>query len=196
MRTSVILLAAASAVVTASLAWAEKADREKEIVVQANTSTANDNQRNLVFDGDVVITQGTMRLTADKVTVHQDPQQHKFYVAYGNPVTFRQKRDNVDEYVEAYAQRAEFDDLSDMLKLYDKARVKSGQNELTGNFISYDMTKELAQVAGAPPGQKAPEGSRVKVVIIPPKKDAQAAGAAAKPAPGVQLKPAESTGNP
>ena len=193
MRIRASLLAAAIAIAV-SPAWAERADREKEIVVQANGSTANEAQRNIVFDGDVVITQGTMRMTANKVTVHEDPQHHKFYVAYGNPVTFRQKRDNVDEYVEGYAQRAEFDDLNDMLKLYDKARVKSAQNELTGNFISYDMTKELAQVAGAPPGQKAPEGSRVKVVIIPPKKDAQ--GAAAKTAPGVQLKPAESTGNP
>ena len=196
MRIRVLLLATAVAAVAASPAWAERADREKEIVVQADGSTANEAKRDIVFDGDVVITQGTMRMTANKVTVHEDPQHHKFYVAYGNPVTFRQKRDNVDEYVEGYAQRAEFDDLNDMLKLYDKARVKSAQNELTGNFISYDMTKELAQVSGAPPGQKAPEGSRVKVVIIPPKKDAQAAGAAAKPAPGVQLKPAETTGNP
>ena len=192
MRTRAILLAAA---IAASPAWAERADREKEIVVQANGSTLDDVNRNVVFDGDVVITQGTMRMTANKVTVHEDPQHHKFYVAYGNPVTFRQKRDNVDEYVEGYAQRAEFDDLNDMLKLYDKAKVKSAQNELTGNFISYDMTKELAQVTGAPPGQKAPEGSRVKVIIIPPKKDAQAGAGAAKPAPGVQLKPAESTGN-
>lgn len=192
MRTRAILLAAA---VAASPAWAERADREKEIVVQANGSTLDDVNRNVVFDGDVVITQGTMRMTANKVTVHEDPKHHKFYVAYGNPVTFRQKRDNVDEYVEGYAQRAEFDDLNDMLKLYDKARVKSAQNELTGNFISYDMAKELAQVTGAPPGQKAPEGSRVKVIIIPPKKDAQAGVAPAKPAPGMQLKPAESTGN-
>ena len=57
--------------------------------------------------GNVVIVQGTMRLTADKVTVHQDPAGHKFYVAYGTPVTFRQKRDNVDEYVEGYALRAD-----------------------------------------------------------------------------------------
>ena len=192
MRTRSILLAAA---IAALPAWAERADREKEIVVQADGSTLDDVNRNVVFDGDVVITQGTMRMTANKVTVREDPQRHKFYVAVGNPVTFREKRDNVDEYVEGYAQRAEFDDLNDMLKLYDKAKVKSAQNELTGNFISYDMTKELAQVTGAPPGQKAPEGSRVKVIIIPPKKDAQAGAGAAKPAPGVQLKPAESTGN-
>lgn len=191
MTTRATFLAAVAVALAASPAWAERADRDKEIVVQANGSTADDVNRNIVFDGDVVITQGTMRMTANKVTVHEDPKHHKFYVAYGNPVTFRQKRDNVDEYIEGYAQRAEFDDLNDMLKLYEKARVKSNQNELTGNFISYDMSRELAQVAGAPPGQKAPEGSRVKVVIIPPKKDAQAGAQTGKPEPGIQLKPAE-----
>ncbi|HET9652539.1 MAG TPA: lipopolysaccharide transport periplasmic protein LptA, partial [Usitatibacter sp.] len=162
------------------------ADREKEIVVGADHLTADDAKRTSVFDGNVVVTQGTMRMTANKVTVKEDANRHKFYVAYGEPVTFRQKRDNVDEWVEGFAQRAEFDERSDMLRLFDNARVKSNQNEINGQFISYDMTKQVAEVLGAPPGQKPPEGSRVKVIIIPPKKDAQAG---ARPAPGVQLKP-------
>jgi len=184
MRIEAFLLAAALA---CAPAWAAKSDREKEIVMNADHGFADDAKRMTTFEGDVVITQGTMRITADKVTMREDPNHHKFYVAYGNPVSFRQKRDNADEYIEGYAQRAEFDDLSDMLKLYEKARVKSAQNELTGNFISYDMGREVAEVMGAPPGQKAPAGSRVKVTIIPPKKDAEAQ--AGKPQPGVQLKP-------
>jgi lipopolysaccharide export system protein LptA len=192
MRIEALLLAAALA---AGPAWAEKADREKEIVMNADHGVADDAKRTTTFDGDVVITQGTMRITADKVTVHEDPNHHKFYVAYGNPVTFRQKRDNADEYIEGYAQRAEFDDQTDMLKLYDKARVKSNQNELTGNFISYDMGRELAQVSGAPPGQKPPEGSRVKVVIIPPKKGEDGKAAPAPAQPGIRLKP-DTSGTP
>ena len=38
-----------------------------------------------------------MRMTANKVTVKEDAERHKFYVASGSPVTFRQKRDKVDE---------------------------------------------------------------------------------------------------
>jgi lipopolysaccharide export system protein LptA len=185
MRIEALLLAAAVAV---SLpAWAEKADREKEIVIGADHSTANDTSRTLTFDGNVVITQGTMRMTADKVIVREDAQRNKSYVASGDPVTFRQKRDNVDEYIEGFAQRAEFDDRNDVLKLYNKARVKSNQNEISGDFISYDMNRELAEVSGAPPGQKAPAGSRVKVTIIPAKKDGQAGARGAQP--GIQLKP-------
>jgi lipopolysaccharide export system protein LptA len=184
MRIEPFLLAVALSAVPA---WAEKADREKEIVVGADRLTADDANRVSTFDGNVIITQGTMRMTANKVTVREDAQRHKYYVANGEPVTFRQKRDNVDEYVEGFAQRAEFDDRNDVLKLFSKARVKSNQNEITGDFISYDMGREVAEVLGAPPGQKPPAGSRVKVTIIPPKKEGDAQPA--KPQPGLQLKP-------
>jgi lipopolysaccharide export system protein LptA len=204
MRSTLLFPALLALALCTHAAWAEKADREKEIVVNANQVVGDDANRVSTFDGDVVITQGTMRMTANKVTLREDPQGHKFYVAVGNPVTFREKRDNVDEYVYAYAQRAEFDDLSNFLHLYDKARVKSEQNEITGDYISYDMTKEVASVSGAPPGQTPPPNSRAKVVIIPPKKAADAKAASAKAAdvkagdakpapkpaePGIQLKP-------
>lgn len=169
MRTSLLpLLLAAIAALPAA---AEKADREKEIVIGADVATADDVNRSSTFDGNVVITQGTMRITAARVNIKEDAKRYKYYVATGSPVTFRQKRDNVDEWVEGFAQRAEFDDRNDLLKLHGNARVKSNQNEITGEFISYDMRRELAQVTGAPPGQAAPAGSRVKVIIVPAKKE-------------------------
>jgi lipopolysaccharide export system protein LptA len=184
MRTPLILIAAAA--LAAIPAHAERADREKEIVVGADRSTSDDINKTLTLEGNVVITQGTMRMTAAKVTVKEDPQKYKFYVATGNPVTFRQKRDTVDEWVDGEAQRAEFDDRNDMLRLYNHAHVKSGGNEVTGDYVSYDMRREVTEVAGAPPGAKPPENSRVKVIIIPPKRDADKKGAANPP---VSLKP-------
>lgn len=168
-------IAFALATLAAALpAHAERADREKEIVVGADKLTADDANRTSTFDGNVVVTQGTMRMTANRVTVKEDADRHKFYVANGTPVTFRQKRDNADEWVEGFADRAEFDDRNDVLKLYNRAKVKSNQNEITGDFISYDMRREVAEVSGAPPGQKPPPESRVKVIILPPRKGADA----------------------
>jgi lipopolysaccharide export system protein LptA len=178
-------LFAAILTVAAPAAVAERADREKEIVVGADRLTADDANKVSTFEGSVVITQGSMRMTANRVTVKEDAQRHKIYVANGAPVTFRQKRDKVDEWVEGFAERAEFDDRNDVLRLFNRARVKSNQNEITGDFISYDMKREVAEVSGAPPGQRAPKDSRVKVIIMPPKKDADDA----KPGPGLNLKP-------
>lgn len=169
-------------------AEAERGDREKEIVVGADRLTADDANKTSTFEGNVVVTQGTMRMTAARVVVREDAQRHKFYIASGAPVTFRQKRDKVDEWVEGFAERAEFDDRNDVLKLYNRARVKSNQNELTGEFISYDMNREVAEVTGAPPGQAAPPNSRVKVIITPPKKEGSARDAEDKKAPPLGLK--------
>lgn len=185
MRTAIPAGLLALAFLAALPAGAEKADREKEIVVNADKLSADDARKTSTFSGNVVVTQGTMRMTAATVTVKEDAERHKYYVANGNPVTFRQKLDNSDEWVEGYAQRAEFDDRNDILRLYDDARVKRDQNEIAGNFISYDMRRELAEVTGAPPGSAAP-GSRVKAVILPPKKGAD--GAKPSGAPAARLK--------
>ena len=184
MRITMLPIAVA-ALLLATSAAAERSDREKEIVVGADRLTADDANRVSTFEGSVVVTQGTMRMTAAKVTVKEDAERHKFYVASGSPVTFRQKRDKVDEWVEGFAERAEFDDRNDVLRLYTRARVKSNQNELTGDFISYDMKREVAEVSGAPPGKAPATNSRVKVIILPPKK---APDGDERKAPGVNLK--------
>ena len=168
MRTPSFLLALLAMAVAA--AHAERADREKEIVITADKWAGDDANKVTTLQGNVVVTQGTMRITADKLTVREDAQKNKFYVASGSPVTFRQKRDKVEEWIDGEAQRAEFDEKADVLKLFNKARVKSGSNEITGDYISYDMQKELAEASGAPPGMQAPKDSRVKVIILPPRK--------------------------
>ena len=185
MRIALLPLALV-ALFLASGAAAERSDRDKEIVVGADRLTADDANRTSTFEGSVVVTQGTMRMTASRVTVKEDAERHKFYVASGSPVTFRQKRDKVDEWVEGFAERAEFDDRNDVLRLYSRARVKSNQNELAGDFISYDMKREVAEVSGAPPGKAAAPDSRVKVIILPPKRAPD--GDDKKPAPGMSLK--------
>jgi lipopolysaccharide export system protein LptA len=164
-RAAAVLAAVA---IAAPAVHAERADREKEIVLLADKGTADDNRKVSVFEGNVVITQGTMRVTANKVTL-SEKDNFKYYVAQGAPVTFRQKRDNVDEWIEGTAARAEFDDKTDVVKLFNNAKVKSAQNEITGEYITYDMRREVAEVTGAPPGQKPPEDKRVKVIIVPPK---------------------------
>lgn len=188
MRALVLPLIALAAALPAS---AERADRDKEIVVGADRLIADDANRTSTFEGSVVITQGTMRMTASKVTVKEDADRHKIYVASGSPVTFRQKRDKVEEWVDGTAERAEFDDRNDVLRLYNRARVKSNQNEITGDFISYDMKREVAEVSGAPPGKQAAPNSRVKVIILPPKKTTD--GDKSEKAPPLQLRPETET---
>jgi lipopolysaccharide export system protein LptA len=194
MRTSPIAVALVlAALVLAALApaaLAEKADREKEIQVLADRLSADDAKREAVYEGNVIVTQGTLRVAAARIVVREDAEGHRNFVATGAPVTFRQKRDNTDDWVEGEAQRVEFDDKTDLLKLLTRARLKSAQGDVTGDFISYDRGRDFFQVSGGAPGTAASTGSRVKATIIPPKKGAQAE----KPSPPIELKPDRAPG--
>lgn len=185
-----LLAAGALALSLAAPAAAEKSDREKEIQVLADRLSADDAKKEAVYEGNVIVTQGTMRITSARIVVREDAEGFRKYVATGDPVTFRQKRDKVDDWIDGSAQRAEFDDRNDQLRLYNGARLRSSQGELAGDYISYDRGKEFFEVTGAAPGAPAPAaGARVKATIIPQKKGADGKAAPAPAQPPVTLKP-------
>ena len=182
---------AALFLVAAPMAYAEKADRDKPINLESNTATVDDAKKVSVYEGNVVLTQGTLEIHADKLVIKEDAEGFQYGTAYGNLATFRQKREGYDEYIEGYALRIEYDSKKDLVQLFNQARMKRNQDEARGNYISYDGKTEFFQVIGgketATPNN--PRG-RVRTVMQPKKKDA---APAAKPLP---LKPAESIANP
>ncbi len=174
-------------------ARAERADRDKPIHLEADTVEVNDATKVSTYQGSVRLSQGTLLILADKLVVEQDAQGLSKATAYGNPVSFRQKRDGVDEYIEAYAQRMEYDARTERLQMFTQARVKRGQDEVRGNYISYDGVTEAYRVIGGKEGASEynPKG-RVRAVIQPKR-------GGPPPVPGgddVRLKPAETVGAP
>ena len=172
----------------AAPAHAERADREKPLNIEADRMLADDGKQTVVFEGRVVLTQGTFVLRADKLTVRQDKEGFQSGVATGSPATFRQKRDGVDEWIDGEAQRIEYDGKGERVELFDKARVSRDKDEVRGNYISYDTRSEIYRVQGAKELPAAPGGrdGRVRAVIQPKKKD----DGAAPRAPALELKPA------
>lgn len=172
-------------------AHAEKADRDKPINLESNTATVDDVKKVSIYEGSVILTQGTMEIRADKLVVKEDEEGFQYGTAYGNPASFRQKREGYDEYIEGYALRIEYDGKKDLVQLFNQARMKRDKDEARGNYISYDGKTEFFQVIGgketATPS--SPRG-RVRTVLQPKKKSAAPA-----PSPS-KLKPAESIANP
>lgn len=153
---------------------AERADRDKPIHLEADSATVEDykrkdNFRRSIFTGNVVFTQGTIVIKADKVILKEDLKGFRYATGYGNLVSFRQKRDGVDEYIEGWSQRVEYDDKTDKIELFGKARLKRGMDEVQGDYISYDITRDFFQVKGGHKEKDAQEdsGSRVRVIIQP-----------------------------
>jgi lipopolysaccharide export system protein LptA len=144
---------------------AEKADRDKPTEVEANRMSADDVRRLNIFEGNVVMSKGTMRIQADRIVVRQDAEGYQYATATGKPVRFRQRLDpkppeKEGEWMDGEALRVEIDDRAGKVELFEKARVNRGGDEVAGNHIMVDQRSEFFSV-------KSDEGGRVKAIIRP-----------------------------
>ena len=185
-----VLLAIVAAATVVAPAWAEKADRSKPMVVEADRPGSVDLQRQVVvFNGNVVITQGTMVLRADRIEMREAPDGYRAASALGSPgkpATWRQRRDGVDETVEGSADRIEYDERSDTLRFVGSGAVRrlrgaTVADEITGGTIVWDNLSQVFRVEG---GNATPEnpGGRVRAVLSP-RAEAPAPAASAPTAP-------------
>lgn len=153
-------------------AFAEAADRDKPIELEADTVTVNDAKKISTYAGTVVLTQGTLIIRADKLVVREDKEGFQHSTSTGNPTTFKQKREGKNEYMEGSAQRIEYDGRMDKVQLYTKAWVKRGEDIVHGDYISYDANAEYAEVIGGTKSEGSPGSGRVKAIIQPKNKPA------------------------
>jgi lipopolysaccharide export system protein LptA len=177
-----IRLSVAAGVVVSILlscsAYAEKADRDKPINLEADRVSLDDINKLQIFEGNVIMTQGTMRLRTSKLVVTQDADGFQKGVAFGGEnglARFRQKRDGKDEYIEGEAERIEHDSRSEKTEFFVRAWVKSGQDEVKGYYISYEAPTEKYLVTSAGGGTTAAKGAtqaRVRAIIQPKNKSA------------------------
>jgi lipopolysaccharide export system protein LptA len=188
----VFLLAGAAAVP----AWAEKADRDKPISFSGDSGDADLQSRGGALSGNVIITQGTLSIRADRIVFKQNADNTLSATAYGNPVAIRQKRDGVDEYYEGYAQRVEYDGSRELVELFDRALLRRGQDEIRSNYVSYNAGTEVFKAEGRPGSTPDPAGPGARVRgMFQPRSDSPLPGKAkgAAPAatePSVTLQPA------
>ena len=158
------------------LVCAEKADRDKPTQVEANRMSADDARRLNIFEGDVVVTKGTIRLNADRLVVRQDAEGFQFATATGKPARFRQRQDakpgeKEGIWIEGEALRIELDDRNQKIELFDSARVSRGGDEVAGDYIFVDQRSDFYQVSS---GKNPAAKGRVKAVIQPKAPSAEA----------------------
>jgi lipopolysaccharide export system protein LptA len=175
-RYRVALLAAAAALVAASpAAHAERADRTKPMSVTSsggNPDVVDLKKHSAVFVGNVIITQGTLEIHADRVEVSEDSDGARLGTAFGtpdHPATFRQKRDGEDEYSEGDAARIEYDSAGNRVRFVGAAHLRmlkgtTVTDTASAPLITYDTATDTVKFEGG--GTQGPPG-RTTVVFTP-----------------------------
>ena len=155
---------------------AEKADRDKPVNIESDRMTADDAKKTATFEGKVVLSQGTLVIRADRIVVRQDNDGFQFGSATGGSggtagglANFRQKREGANDYIDAEAERIEYDGKADRVEFFSRARLRRGDgDDVCGNYISYDSRSEFFSVnSGKSPSATAQAGSRVHAVLMP-----------------------------
>lgn len=179
--------------------WAEKADRNKPMNIEADALRYDDLKQVSVFTGRVLLTKGSIQIRAERLEVRQDADGYQYGLATGvadKPAFYRQKREAVEEYIEGEGETISYDGRADTVTFNRRAQLRrlrgnTVADEITGGSILYANQTDMFTVDGV--ANKGPSGAlgaagRVHVMLTP-KPEASAAAApesgTAKPATGL-----------
>jgi lipopolysaccharide export system protein LptA len=177
-------------------AWAEKADKDKPMVIEADAMRHDEIKLLTQFTGQVVALKGTMVLRGARMEVQQDKngrQVAQIWAAPNERVFFRQKREGLDEFTEGEGEMVIYDSQADVVTLVQRAelRILRGTvlaDQITGEKIVFNNTTEVMTVDRPTSGAKAtdPRDQRVRAVLTP-RKTTTSTLPPAQPAPSPPL---------
>jgi lipopolysaccharide export system protein LptA len=115
-----------------------------------------------VFTGSVQIENTGSKLDAQQATINFYNHRIRRANLEGAPVAFEQTRRGAPTPTRGHANRIEYDFDAQVLRLTGAAWLSEGQNEITGDSITYEIGDQRV-LAGA-----EKNGDRVRITIVPP----------------------------
>jgi lipopolysaccharide export system protein LptA len=157
---------------------AEKADKDKPIILEAEKVSVNDVQQVYELDGEVLLTKGSILITGEKANIKIDPEGFEYIVVEGNPkgaASFRQRREGpANEFMQGLGQTFTYNAKTEVLTLTGDANLKRLLNmqmldQLRGWKIDYDDVKQRYQVS-QPTNAKAEDLPQARAILSPRRK--------------------------
>ncbi len=140
---------------------AKQSDFSEPVYVDAVTQTAELQDNRLTFTKDVIITQGTIKIHADKVVVVRGAEKgSEVMTAYGKPATFFQILDN-GKPVNAHGNTIRYELKQRLVTITGNGQLKQEDSQVNGEVIRYDIVKQKMMA------ESGDTGSRVKTVFLP-----------------------------
>ena len=137
-------------------AMAKQSDRDQPMDIHSTSFDGSDQQPNgkVIWTGNVVITQGTLKVTGSKATGYLDgDNQIKRVVVDGKPATIHQL-DDQNQPMDGEAANIDYDVVADRAVLTGNAKVKQpAKGSAAGDKLTYntkDSTMTGESSGGAP----------------------------------------------
>ena len=172
VKTLPILLGLGAALGSVS-AWALPNDSEQPIRIQADDAQLDDKQGVATYKGDVIIIQGSMKITGNTVTLTRTPAGDiDMVTSVGNLAYFEQKQKAEDPGpMKGYGKTIQYHAQQNRIVLIDQAKVLSADgNSTEGEKIVYNTKTQVAQAGRANGTKVSAPRPRIDMVIQPKKK--------------------------
>jgi len=176
------LLTTALSFAPITAAWAERADRNKPMNIEADALRHDEARQTSVFSGRVVLTKGTIVLRGARLEVRQDADGFQYGTMTAGPgerAFFRQKRDTppgaAEEFLEGQGERIEYDSRADTMRLVQRAELRRLRqevptDELAGALIVYNNRTDVFTVDGnhaTAASEATGRSGRIRAVLSP-----------------------------
>jgi lipopolysaccharide export system protein LptA len=149
-------------ILPSTAAQAQSADLSQPANIEADRAEFDDLKQVSIYAGNVVFTQGSIRVNADQITLFtREGQLHRLLIE-GKPAKFRQLNDAGEE-IRAEGFEMEYRADESHLRLEGKAKLSRTGESFSSERIDYDTAKRTVR-AGR---EGATEAERVKIVIQP-----------------------------
>lgn len=170
VKTLPYLLSLSAALGSAS-AWALPNDREQPVRIQADSAQMDDKNKVATYTGDVIITQGSMMIKGNVVTVTLNQAGDiDTATSVGNLAYFEQQQDAAKpDKMQGYAKQIQYQAGKDLIVLTDQAKVINAGNTTEGEKIVYNSKTQVATAGRGGKDIKTPR-NRIDMVIQPKKK--------------------------
>lgn len=140
-------------------AQALKGDTDQPINIDSGSQSLDMTNNVVTFTDNVLITQGSIKVTASKVVITRQEGKKETIDATGGPVTFHQTLDD-GKPVDGKGNSVNYDLNSEFLTLIGNAELKQLGSFIKAERITYDVKKQQLKATS---GGK----TRVKTVLIP-----------------------------
>lgn len=130
------------ATLAAAPAWAADPGAQAPVRLRAERIEIDQKAGISRYRGQVVLTQGTLRITADQAEARGRREAVERIAATGRPVTFRYLAEGQTEVVEGEARRADYDLVTRQLKLSGAVEIRQGGDLLRAGSVHYDLPGE------------------------------------------------------
>jgi lipopolysaccharide export system protein LptA len=139
-------------------------DRNQPIYIQSDRAERDERKGTTVYTGDVEIDQGSLHISADRVTIAMDGDQVNRIDAFGAPAKMHQKPSPEREPVYARAITIQYDVVREILTLIEQAAVTQEGSTVKGERIEYFVQEQRVKASA---GTAESGASRVQMVIQP-----------------------------